>query len=487
MNPKTKVLVLLPLFALATTALAQQVDMDREASEGLTIDSIDDGPAAEDRLLREFERYRNLLDEGAIDEADASAKRIVAMAIRIFGPESLQTAKALNNLAIVQSRSGQNDAAIQNFESAIEIIEDVEDRLNAQLLNPLKGLGSAQLNSGRPALAVRTFDRARHITHVNDGPHNIEQVEILESLAESTLRAGDAEGARDVLDRIHVLNVRHFENNVLGLLPSLMRRGDWQHRAGYYNDERATYRRVIRIIEKRLGKDHPSLLPPLQKLGESFYFVDLTDSSPYKAGVAPTGEIYFKRAVRVAESAPDLHWSERVSAELALADYYTYAESYNRARSIYAEMWELLSADEERLRTRARLLEQPYLLVQKPLPSYISSGAAKNARKENLITGTIRVDYTVSPRGRVRNLRTEAKPPEFTDMQRMVHREMRRRVFRPMMANAEPKITGNQVFEHSFYYRQSDLDKLRKNAPQPAGEPLPVEAEQPAETADTAS
>ena len=50
MNPKTKVLVLLPLFALATTALAQQVDMGREASEGLTIDSIDDGPAAEDRL-----------------------------------------------------------------------------------------------------------------------------------------------------------------------------------------------------------------------------------------------------------------------------------------------------------------------------------------------------------------------------------------------------------------------------------------------------
>ena len=487
MNPKTKVLVLLPLFALATTALAQQVDMGREANEGLEINSIDDGLAAEDRLLQEFERYRSLLDEGAIDEADTSAKRIVAMAIRIFGPESLQTAKALNNLAIVQSRSGQYDAAIQNFESAVEIIEDVEDRLNAQLLNPLKGLGAAQLKSGRPELALRTFDRARHITHVNDGPHNIGQVEILESLAESTLRAGDAEGARDVLDRIHVLNVRHFENNELGLLPSLMRRGNWQHRAGYFNDERATYRRVIRIIEKRLGKDHPSLLPPLQKLGESFYFVDLTDSSPYRAGVAPTGEIYFKRAVRVARSVPDLHWSERVSAELALADYYTYAESYNRARAIYAEMWELLSADEERLRTRVRMLEQPSLLVQRPLPLYVSSSAAKNARKEDLIAGTIRVDYTVSPRGRIRNLRTEAKPPEFTDMQRMVHREMRRRVFRPMMANAQPQITGNQVFEHSFFYRQSDLDKLRKNAPPPAEESSPAEAEQPADAADTAS
>ena len=461
--------------------------MDREANEGLEIDSIDDGLAAEERLLREFERYRSLLDEGAIDEADTSAKRIVAMAIQIFGPESLETAKALNNLAIVQSRSGQFDAAIQNFESAVEIIEDVEDRLNAQLLNPLKGLGSAQLKSGRPELAIRTFNRARHITHVNDGPHNIQQVEILESLAESSLRAGDADAARDVLDRIHMLNVRHFEDNVLGLLPSLMRRGDWQHRAGYYNDERATYRRVIRIIEKRLGKDHPSLLPPLQKLGESFYFVDLTDSSPYKSGVAPTGEIYFKRAVRVAKSVPDLHWSERVSAVLALADYYTYTESYNRARTIYTEMWELLSADEERLRTRATMLEQPNVLVQRPLPGYVSSGAAKNPRQEDLITGTIRVDYTVSPRGRVRNLRTEAKPPEFSDMQRMVHREVRRRVFRPIMGNAELQTTGNLVFEHSFFYRQSDLDKLRESAQQPADEPSPVETEQPEDAAETAS
>ena len=403
------------------------------------------------------------------------------MAIRIFGPESLETAKALNNLAIVQSRSGQYDAAIQNFESAVEIIEDVTDRLNEQLVNPLTGLGAAQLDSGRPDLAVGTYNRARHITHVNEGPHNIEQVEILEALAESTLRAGDSEGARDVLDRIHVLNVRHFENNALGLLPSLMRRGNWQHKAGYYNDERATYRRAIRIIEAQLGKDHPSLLPPLQKLGNSYYFVDLTDSNPFRSGVVPNGEVYFKRAVRIAEAVPDLHWSEVVDAQLALADYFIYSDAHNRARSIYTEMWALLSTDEERLQARARLLEQPNVLLQRSLPSYVSSSASKNAKGEKMLTGTIRVDYTISPRGRVRNLRTEAIPPEFTDMQRMVHREVRSRVFRPMMANAELQTTGNQVLEHTFFYRQSDLDKLRENSAQPAEQPADADDE------DTAS
>ena len=474
---KTKVLILLPLLAASTVVFGQQEGATEDVSP---IDQVvpvsEQGPdfvpgvddadpeieVTEERLLEEFDRYRRLLDEGAIDEADTSAKRIVAMSISIYGPASLETSKALNNLAIVQSRSGQYDAAVQNFERAVEIIEDAEDRLNAQLVNPLKGLGAAQLKGGRPDLAVETFDRARHITHVNEGPHNLEQVEILESLAESTLLSGDAEGARDVLDRIHVLNVRHFQGNELGLLPSLMRRGDWQHRAGYYNDERATYRRAISIIEARLGKDDPSLIPPLKKLGESFYFIDLTDANSYR-GMVPSGEIYFKRAVRIAEQSPQLHWSEYVETQLALADYYTYTESYSRAKRIYTEMWNYLSTDDERLEARARLLEKPLVLFQKPLPKFVSQGAANNARDEKLLTGVIHVDYTVSPRGRLRNLRTEANPPEFTEIQRMVHREMRRRVFRPKMADGELQTTTGLVFEHTFFYRQADLDSLRDN------------------------
>lgn len=421
-------------------------------------DAVDKAVPAEEDLIREFDRYRRLLDEGAIDEADTSAKLIVQMTIRLHGPESLETSKALNNLAIVQSRSGQYDAAIQNFERSIEIIETVEDRLNGKLVNPLKGLGAAQLSSGRPDLAARTLDRARHITHVNEGPHNLEQVEILESLAESTLRAGDIEGARDILDRIFLLNVRHFQNDQMALLPSLMRRGDWQHKAGYVNDERATYRRVIRIIESNLGKEDPQLILPLRKLGESFYFVDRTDTNPYKSGVAVSGEIYFKRAARIADSSPNLPWQEKVATDLALADYYIFAESYQRARKIYTATWTYLSADPERLEARARLLEQPVMLFERRLPSQVFE---RNLTGEPVLTGTIRVDYNVSPRGRVRNIRTEASPPEFTDIQRLVHREIRSRIFRPMMVDGQPQLSENITFEHPFRYRQSDLDALK--------------------------
>ena len=435
---------------------------EEDATDSVPAESIDDSRTLDERLAAEFQRYQRLVREDAMDEADVSAKRIVAMVIRLHGPDSIETSKALNNLALVQSRNGQYDAAIQNFESAVEIIEDVEDRLNEQLVNPLRGLGAAQISNGRPDLATRTFDRARHITHVNEGPHNIEQVEILEALAEATLLTGDAKGARAILDRIHALNVRHFADDQMALIPSLMRRASWQHAAHYYNDERATYRRAIRIIEEKIGKEDPQLILPLTQLGRSFYFMDVSQSDAQQRGMVSSGEIYFKRAARIAERAADMDWRELVGAKLTLADHYIYIQSQNRARNLYKEMWTFLSADEERLAMRAEVLEQPLVLFEDDPPKYAFKASIADMGSDDLLTGTIRVDYTVSTRGRVRSIRTEALPPEFTDMQRMVHREIRRRVFRPKMSDGELQESDNLVFEHSFFYRQSDLDAIIK-------------------------
>ena len=475
----SKTVALLFAISAAIAAQAQPVDKDDEASPlDQVVPVADESPGAVDsatpaddaqtldqRLAAEFERYQRLVAEGALDEADASAKRIVQMVIEIHGPQSLEASRALNNLALVQYKNGQYGAAIQNFESAVEIIETLEDRLNEKLVNPLTGLGAAQLGSGRPDLAQRTFNRATHITHVNEGPHNIEQVEILESLAQSAMLLGDSKGARDILNRIHALNARHFEGNDLAMIPSLLRRASWQHEARYYLDERATYRRAIRIIEANLGKDDPQLILPLSKLGESYYFVDLTQSVTQQHGVVTGGETYFKRAERIAEETPGISWSVLAETKLSLADYYLYLESQARARKIYKDVWNLLSADEERLAARAELLEQPLVLVRNLLPKYVGETSPDGTATDEFLTGTIRVDYTVSTRGRVRNIRTEAIPPQFTDMQHTVHRELKRRIFRPRMNGEGLLESENLVFEHSFFYRQADLDKLTIETP----------------------
>jgi tetratricopeptide (TPR) repeat protein len=446
--------------------LDQAVPVADEPSANEVADAdagTDDTVPTEDEVLREFERFQQLLEEQNFDEADNAAKRIVQMSIQIYGPQSHETAKALNNLAIVQHNNKQYDAAIQNFNSAIEILEVIEDRLNAQLVNPLRGLGAAQLGSGRPDLASQSFGRATHITHVNEGPHNIDQIEILEAMAEANVRLGDVEAARDILDRIHILNVRHFQDDAMGLLPSLMRRASWQHRAGYYNDERATYRRAVRIVEESAGKDDPRLIDPLLRLGKSFYYYQsLTEDT--QRSYPGSAELYFKRAARIADSAPGLPWLDRVTAKLALADHYISSDSFNRARRLYKETWDILSGDEERLDMRAELFGAPMPVWKEPIPSTTNAAGAAGRRSNDKRSGTVTVSYTVSERGRISGIRSEANPPQFTDMLRMVHREIRRRVFRPQIIDGEPVDSAELEFRHEFVYLQSELDDLTQKA-----------------------
>ena len=245
----------------------------------------------EQQLAEQFERFKMLLGDGVLDEADSVAKRVVELAIRVAGPRSNDAAKALTNLAIVQHRTKQYDAAQQNFEAAVEIIEENEDRLNAQLVNPLKGLGASQLALGRPDLASQTYGRAIHVTHVNEGPHNIAQVDLLESLAEVNLRLGAVEEARALQDQIYSLNVRHFDGQLVDLVPSLMRRAAWQHRAGFIFDERTTYRRIIKIVEDAAGEDDLQLIEPLTRLGQSYFYADMSGTSSYQPTTVTSGEI----------------------------------------------------------------------------------------------------------------------------------------------------------------------------------------------------
>ena len=424
--------------------------------------TADDVPTGDD-VLREYARFIQLLDEQNFDEADISAKRVIEMTIRVYGPVSHETAKALNNLGFVQNNIGQYDAAIQNFTSAIEIIEALEDRLNSSLVNPLRGLGAAQLGGGRPDLAARTFDRATHITHVNEGPHNVEQVEILEALAEANVRRGDLEAARDVLDRIHILNVRHFEDDMLGLLPSLMRRADWQHRAGYYNDERATYRRAIRVIEEGAGHSDPRLVEPLVRLAKSYYYFEpLADNIAAPVNSPGAAESYLKRASRIAESSDGFPWLEKAATRLALADYYLARESASRARRIYGEVWDDLSASEAGLDMRRDLMQSLTPIWQEPLPPYTKGAAgAKDARDGDVRTGTVEVQYLVDDRGRPRVSQIDTEPGEFSDMERIVAREIKRRRFRPLVIDGELEDSEMQTFTHEFRYRQAELDDIR--------------------------
>ena len=426
-----------------------------------------------DLLNAEFNRYKMLMDSGAYDEADSVAKRVIGLAIRLKGPRSGEMAKALTNLAIAQHHNEQYDAAQQNFQAAVEIIEDTEDRLNALLVNPLRGLAASQLEAGRPDLASNTFQRAVHVTHVNDGPHNLGQVELLASIAEVNIRLGLLDVANEIRDTIYAINTRHFETGSLEIIPALIRHAQWQHRIGYIYEEQRTYRKIIRILETEIGKSALQLIEPLILLGKSYFYMDTSGQQTYQTSMTSSAVVHLKRAVRIAAGHPDTNWQVVTITKLALGDHFMQVGNPQRATQIYRDTWELLSEDAARLDMRRKELERIVVLKMRRLSKYIDSEKPATAAgsEDPVLEGKISLSYNVSIRGRASDVKLiEAEPPEFVEMQKTVHRELRGRVYRPRFFEANPVASPDQVIVHTFFYRQSDLDALRSDSSESASE-----------------
>jgi len=163
-------------------------------------------PEDDIRLL--FELYREAQSGHMSDEADTLAKRIVEVSIRDNGPNSRTTAVALTNLANFQSSTEDNVAALQNYSRAIDIVERIDSRLSSDLITPLRGMGYAHQRAGNPDQARGAWSRALHVSHVNFGPHNFEQIEMLRAIGRLFRIAGMHKEAAKVQKRIDYLRNR---------------------------------------------------------------------------------------------------------------------------------------------------------------------------------------------------------------------------------------------------------------------------------------
>lgn len=447
-------------------------DRSDEQSEGtedpsFTEERVAERESPEERLQRYFMLYKEALESKAYAEADTLAKQVVELSIELFGINSLDSARALTNLGIAQHQNEDYDSAILNYTAAIDIIERIEDRLNANLINPLKGLGAAQLAAGRPDEAIGSFERAVHVSHVNEGPHNLMQVDVLESLAETYLSVGEFDEVKDIQEHIFSLQARDVELDSLEAIPALEQQARWQHRLQLFEQERYTWRKIIDIIEDRRGDDDLSLIPALTELGKSYLFVGQPNMAFHQPTSISSGEIYLKRALRIAEGNPDADWETREGAMLALGDFYILSGKPSRARKVYGETWELLSADEERLKNRHDHLETLVVLQDVNPPKYVGIDGEVRSQLpgDNYETGTIVYDYSVSDRGLTTDIEmVEAKPAGFEDMERAVLNNLRAMIHRPRLVEGDAVQTDDLTFTHKFFYRESDLAEAQQEA-----------------------
>ena len=415
-----------------------------------------------DELKRMFELYREALDNRQFVEADTLAKQVVELSIRLNGLDSMDSARAISNLGIAQHHNKDYESAMRNFSASIDIIERIDNRLSGALINPLKGLAATQAAIGRPDLAKQSYQRAVHVSHVNEGPHNKDQIETLESMAELHISLGDYEDATDVQRSIFAIQSRNIDPASMEILPALERRARWEHRLQRYDRERVTWRQVINIIEKEHGKDSLHLIPPLTNLGKSYLFVAPIEFDYQPEVSSASGESYLRRAARIAEENPDSDWQLVEKTMLALGDYYILSGRPSRAARTYAEAWNMLTEGEipQRLRHRRDNLEKVTLLQKVFPPKYYNSVREDTGQPppDSFESGQMSFSYTVSPTGRIENLvHVETQPRDIEDFRRTISRNLRRQMYRPQMQDGKLVATPEVIYTHEFFYRPSDL------------------------------
>ncbi|MGI9265385.1 MAG: tetratricopeptide repeat protein, partial [Gammaproteobacteria bacterium] len=404
-----------------------------------------------DELQRLFDLYREALNNKDFLEADTLAKRVVELSIRVNGLDSHDSAKAITNLGIAQHNNGDYESALRNFMASIDIVERIDDNLSPALINPLQGLAATHAAVGRPDLARLAYQRAVHVSHVNEGPHNPEQVEILASMAELHISQGDFEEATDIQERVFSIQARNIDPLSLEMIPALEKRASWQHRLQQYHSERFTWRQIINIVERHHGKKSLELLAPLNNLGKSYLFVSPAEFEYQPEVSTSSGESFLRRAYRIASEHPDATWETVENTLLSLGDFYVLSGRPNRASRTYEDTWEYLSEgdDPERLKARRDHLEKVKILQRVFPPRYYNREPRDVGRPppDEFEQGTMSFTYVVSPSGRVVSLKhLETQPREITDFDRVVGRTLRRLIYRPRMKDGAIVATGDVVY-----------------------------------------
>ena len=407
--------------------------------------------------------YAESMANEAFYEATVVAKQLVEISMVEKGQRNLDTAAALSDLGYAQYSDEAYDAAILNFKASVAMFERLENNLSARLIEPLRGLGHAQLADGRPDLARDSFEMAVHINNVNEGPLNPEQVELLEAMADSLAAAGDIKGASVIFDRIYQIAARVHGARTVGMLPTLQKRARWSHDHGLFKEEQEIYRQMIRIVDDTRGRDDLALMEPLTGLAYSYLYADSTWRLDRRfLSSITSGENFLKRSLRIARDHPNGTWEHERDALLALADYYLFASNFSDAKRQYREAWQLLSAGEDRLASRALHLEQPVRLQLASPPKYVTQRFDKNVPPDILKNreyrrGHVIVEFDVTVEGRTTAIQiVEARPAGLDDLENQVVERVTRAIYRPRHKFGFPAQSQKLVYRHDFFYLDSD-------------------------------
>lgn len=411
--------------------------------------------------LRDPAQFEMALTEDQLQEGETVAKGALEELLRDDSATYQDRVLALSNLALVQKLMSEYASSALNYTTAIAVVETNEDRLSEHLIEPLTGLAATQVASGDYGTGLNTYDRALHISQVNDGLHTMGQVDILDSMIDANIEAGELETAFELLDRLNILFERKFTHKGIELVPVLQKRADLLNALGRHGAERQTYLQMVDIMEDTYGESELGLVKPYLALADTYLYQ--TDQVVYRSEpTTQTGETFLKKALKIAESNPDAGPELLEECVLSLGDYYMLLRNNGMARAEYRRAWDLMSSGPDALERRKQRLEIATPLRRPAMGVHVDFAYGwklDDIDTENLRDGHITARYSVTRRGRVTDVELiESEPSNLAKMETRVRWGVRGFFFRPRFEAGVPVKSTQHTYRHDFLYLPSDLD-----------------------------
>lgn len=430
-----------------------------------------------------YKEFRAQFDARQYAAAQPLAERLVQLTEEQFGPDELQLTNPLTNLATIHYKLGNYQAAIENYQRTLRILQAKSTMADKAQIRPLHGLGISFLGANDPESAVVALKRAADLSRNTDGLYNIGQIEFIDALIDAYAATGRwSEADKESQYAMRVEEAAYGRNSVK-LLDRFDKLARWYEGARRYTSERSVYEHALAVLAKNAPPNDPRKVGPLRGIArayrlETFYGVEGTDTGgTFNAGTngAPVfsdgnqnrrGEAALTAALDVVDSNKPVDPAMRAQVLMDLGDWYLTSSSTRRAYDTYAEAWKFFSQAGD-----TRPLEVPRLLAYRPSVSSLERSQLDPAEAE---IKTVELHFTVDRDGRLDDVTSPT-----TDVPDAVVRNsvasIKRSRYAPRIENGAAVPTSNVVFIERVMIRA----KPENGAPSDPGAEPPAEGSTP--------
>jgi len=417
-----------------------------------------------DERVAAYQEFRAAFDRGDYGAALPAARRVVEMTSSQFGKEAPETANALTNLATTHYRLHQYGDALDNYRSAIAMLELQNDPTDQRLVRPLHGLGSTLLAMQREDEAVVPLKRAVDIIRNRDGLHAEAQLPVLKALIAGYAAIGrSADAGREQEYAYSVAEAAYGKDDLrmLGPLDELAR---WYERTGRYTAARLLHTRAVQVADTAKPGGIEAV-PALRGIARCFRLAFIYGESDDSVNTATPafgdpqtgtlitqalnapsgdGERALRSALQRLGSAPALA-AQRGAVLLDLGDWYLTGSQGSRALEVWRDAWkELVVAGD------TGALEHPVAVVYRP-PSVAVSAHQRNPDENSQEPVDIRL--AIDAGGAVREA-TVANPAATREAaEKAVIAAVRRAAWRPAFSAGKPVAVDDFVFHETVFVK----------------------------------